>query len=183
MPNELYCLVNANGAVIKGPDVLPKDWVHDGQTYLSFDKIDDPTEFGWYPVEYAEVPSEQRLVNSYFALDGAVVRQMGDLEDIPPPPIIIPQEVSETQFIRACTQLGIITALEGEGYLARGELPAIMSGALDTLEEPYKTDARLKAIGSSSFSREDPVFDLLVLSGVATDEQIDGVFTLAGSLT
>lgn len=183
MPNELYCLVNANGAVIKGPDVLPKDWVHDGQTYLSFDKIDNPTEFGWYPVEYAEVPSGQRLVNSYFALDGAVVRQMGDLEDIPPPPIIVPSVVTEVQFIRACVQMQIITAAEGEAYLARGELPTIMADTIAQLSEAQQVDARLKAIGSANFERADEIFTALVAVEAATSEQIDAVFILAGSLT
>ena len=91
-------------------------------------------------------------------------------------------EVSETQFIRACVRGGIITALEGEAYLARGELPAMMLMALDSLAEPERTDARLKAIGSSSFSRNDDVFTALVGSGVVTNENLDGLFRLAGTL-
>lgn len=94
----------------------------------------------------------------------------------------VPSEVTETAFIRACVQLQIITAAEGEAYLARGELPPIMLATFDQLPEPQRTDARLKAIGSSSFSRSDGVFAAIVAAGVATPEQIDAVFSLAATL-
>lgn len=92
------------------------------------------------------------------------------------------QEVTETQFIRACVRLGLVTADEGEGYLARGELPAMMTGVLAILPEPQRTDARLKAVGASKFSRDDDVFTAMVMAGVYTNEQIDAVFRLAASL-
>jgi hypothetical protein len=97
-------------------------------------------------------------------------------------PDLIPQEVTETQFIRATVRMGIITADEGKAYLGRGELPAMMQVAIDKLPEPARTDAMLKAIGSASFSRNDGVFKAIVAAGVATDEHIDAVFKLAGSL-
>ena len=97
----------------------------------------------------------------------------------PSPP---PSEVSETQFIRACVRSGIVPAAEGEAYLARGELPAMMSAVLDTLPEPIRTDARLKAVGSSSFSRNDDVFAAMVAAGATTDEALDEVFRLASTL-
>jgi hypothetical protein len=93
-----------------------------------------------------------------------------------------PSEVTETQFIRACVRSGIITGAEGEAYLARGELPAMMSAVLNTLPEPQRTDARLKAVGSSSFSRNDDVFAAMVAAGVATDGALDDVFRLASTL-
>ncbi len=93
-----------------------------------------------------------------------------------------PSQVTETQFIRSCVRSGIITAAEGEAYLARGELPAMMSAVLDTLPEPQRTDARLKAVGSSSFSRNDDVFTAMVAAGVATNEALDDVFRLASTL-
>jgi hypothetical protein len=94
----------------------------------------------------------------------------------------VPQEVTETQFIRACVRAGIITAAEGVAYLARGELPAMMETALEILPEAARTDATLKAIGSASFSRTDGVFDALVASEVATAAQIVDVFRLAATL-
>jgi hypothetical protein len=99
-----------------------------------------------------------------------------------PPAAPVPVEVTETQFIRATVRMGIISSAEGEGYLARGELPVMMAAALNQIPEPARTDARLKAIGSSSFSRSDEVFAALVAAGVTTGEQIDDVFRLAGSL-
>jgi hypothetical protein len=95
----------------------------------------------------------------------------------------VPQEVTETQFIRACVHAGIITAAEGVAYLARGELPAMMEAALEILPEAARTDATLKAIGSASFSRTDGVFDALAASEVATAAQIDDVFRLAATLS
>ncbi len=96
----------------------------------------------------------------------------------------VPQEVSETQFIRACRKSGLITFEEGEAYLARGVLPPIMAEALAKIsDKDTREDVILKAVGSASFSRDDRVFSELVKHGAATDEDIDGVFRLAASLT
>jgi hypothetical protein len=94
----------------------------------------------------------------------------------------VPSEVTETQFIRATVQAGIISFDEGAAYLGRGELPAMMQIALAKLPEAERKDAMLKAIGSNSFSRHDGVFKAIVAAGVATDDDIDAVFRLAGSL-
>ena len=91
-------------------------------------------------------------------------------------------EATETQFIRACVRLGLVTAAEGEAYLARGELPAMMTNVLAILPEPQRTDARLKAVGASKFSRDDDVFAAMVVASVYTNEQIDAVFRLAVTL-
>jgi hypothetical protein len=94
----------------------------------------------------------------------------------------VPQEVTETQFIRACVRAGIITEDDGAGYLGRGELPAALMAALAAIPEADRIDARLKAIGSASFSRGDEIFRALAASGVATAAQIDDVFRLAATL-
>ena len=178
MTEALFCQVK-DGAVVRGPEPLP---LHcDG--VLNLRAAEDPRVFGWYPVSMVTVPEGQMLVDQRFVLVGDRVHQAGTLQPIPPYVPPVPQEVTETEFIRACVRAGIITAAEGEGYLGRGELPPIMAGALDQLPEPARTDARLKAIGSSSFSRNDEVFGALVAAGIATDADLDSVFRLAGSLT
>lgn len=161
-----------------GPQSLPRHI----EGVLNFDKHPAPWEFRWFPVTFVTVPEGKVLTQVDYELDGNVCVQTGVLVDYVPPVPPVPQEVTETQFIRACVRGQIITAAEGEAYLARGELPLIMSAVLDTLPEPVRTDARLKAIGSSSFSRSDDVFAALVASGQATDADIDGIFRLAATL-
>lgn len=174
MTEQLYCQVK-DGAVVRGPEPLP---LHcDG--VLNLRATEDPRLFGWYPVSMMTVPEGQMLVDQRFVLVDDRVQQVGTLQPIPPYVPPVPQEVTETQFIRACVRLGIITAEEGKAYLGRGELPIIMETALAQLPEPEQTDARLKAIGSSSFSRDDDVFKALVLANVTTDEIIDNVFKMA----
>ena len=113
--------------------------------------------------------------------DGTVeIREYPEPQPAPEP---VPQEVTETQFIRATVKAGFITWDEGAGYLARGELPLMMTAALAKIPAEVRDDMTLKAIGSASFSRSDPVFLALVGAGVATDGQIDDVFRLAASLT
>jgi hypothetical protein len=125
-------------------------------------------------------PATQAIIGTEDVIAGDVVERHSVIGPKPAAPI--PQEVTETQFIRATVRMGIITADEGKAYLGRGELPAMMQVAIDKLPEPARTDAMLKAIGSASFSRNDGVFKAIVAAGVATDEHIDAVFKLAGSL-
>ncbi len=127
------------------------------------------------------IPDGKIVTGSTLVDDKGTPRRVWILEDAPP--ALVPQEISETQFIRACVILEIITAAEGEAYLARGELPAMMAGAFDQLPEPQRTDARLKAIGSVSFSRGDDVFKALVACKITTDDAIDAVFKLGATLS
>ncbi len=95
----------------------------------------------------------------------------------------VPQEVSDVDFITATEELGFITDAEAMAYLQRGELPAMMAAALAKIEDtPEKKRMIYKAIGRTSFSRDDPVFAELVKHNAATDEDIDRVFRLAASL-
>ncbi len=97
----------------------------------------------------------------------------------PAPPV--PEAVTETQFMRAAADLGVVTGAEAEAYLARGELPAFVVAAMNSLPEAERLDQRLKAIGSDRFRRDDGIFALLIASGAATAEKVDQLFILASS--
>jgi len=173
----MYCLVK-DGQIERGPEALPKHW----EGILNLDLCETPYEFGWYPVVSVDVPSGSYLSNATYSFDGFSVIEAGDILPIPEPKTPVPSEVSEAQFISACVLSGIITFQEGKNYLARGELPALMQGVLDSLPEEQRIVVELKAIGSATFAREAIIFKALVTSGSFTDEQIDQIFTLAGTL-
>lgn len=161
-----------------GPQSLPRHI----EGVLNFDKYETPWEYQWFPVQFVTVPDGKVLTDINYTLDGNVCNQTGTLVDYVAPPEPIPQEVSEAQFISACVLSGIITFEEGKNYLARGELPALMQGVLDSLPTEQRVVAELKAIGSATFSREDIIFKALVTSGSFTESQIDQIFILAGTL-
>jgi hypothetical protein len=162
-----------------GPQSLPRHI----EGVLNFDKHPAPWEERWFPLVFALAPEGKIPVNVTYTLEGNECVQHADFVDAPPPPPPpVPQEVSETQFILAVVELGVITKEEGKAYLGQGVLPAIMQTTIDKLPEPHRSRAELKAIGSSSFSRTDEVFTALVATGAATDEDVDNIFRKAGTL-
>jgi hypothetical protein len=100
----------------------------------------------------------------------------------PKPPELVPEKVTETQFMRAAVTLEIVTADEAKAYLARGVIPAFVETAIAQIPANVRTDAELKIIGSDMFHRNDPVFAMLISGGAATSEQVDDLFRLAATL-
>ena len=116
---------------------------------------------------------------------GDAVSPEGGGDVLAPPPVepVVPEKVSQTQFMRAAARVGLVTAEEAEAYLSVGKLPGLVTSAFDAIpDDAARADARLKAIGATEFFRGDDLFALLIGSGAATAAQVDALFQLAGSL-
>ena len=98
-----------------------------------------------------------------------------------PPPV--PQDVSMWQFMMAAWKMNFITQAEALAAVKDKVMPPAFAAALVGLPEENQAEAQLKFAGITRMIRADPFFALVVAAGIATDAQIDGVFTLADSIT
>ena len=98
----------------------------------------------------------------------------------PPGPVT---DVAFWQFMLAAASLNIVTLAEAEAAVDTRAMPALFAATLDQLPEPQRTMARIKYKGITRVVRGDDLFALMVAAGIATDEQIDGVFAVAATIT
>ena len=118
--------------------------------------------------------------------DGAFERNMTpeEIAAIPQPaPPLVPQEVSMWQFMMAAWKMNFITQAEALAAVKDKVMPPAFEAALVGLPEENQAEAQLKFAGITRMVRPDPLFALVVAANIATDAQIDGVFTLADSIT
>ena len=98
----------------------------------------------------------------------------------PPPPIT---DVSFWQFMMAAWKLNFITHAEALAAVRARTMPPAFAAAIAGLPTEAKLEAELKFAGITRMQRADPLFGLVVAANIATDEQIDGVFTVAATIT
>jgi hypothetical protein len=98
----------------------------------------------------------------------------------PPPPVT---DVSFWQFMMAAWKLEFISHEEALAAVRSRMMPAAFAQALADLPAEAKLEAELKFAGITRMVRSDPMFALVVGAEIATDEQIDGVFAVAASIT
>lgn len=98
----------------------------------------------------------------------------------PPPPVT---DVSFWQFMMAAWKLNFITHAEALAAVRSRIMPPAFAAALVGLPEAARLEAELKFAGITRMLRSDPMFSLVVAANIATDEQIDGVFTVAATIT
>ena len=101
----------------------------------------------------------------------------------PPAPPHVPQEVSMWQFMMAAWKLGFVTQAEALAAVRDKVMPPAFAAALAGLPAENQAEAELKFAGITRMVRADPLFALVVAANIATDAQIDGVFTLADAIT
>ena len=101
----------------------------------------------------------------------------------PPAPPLVPQDVSMWQFMMAAWKMSFITQAEALAAVKDKVMPPAFAAALAGLPDENQAEAQLKFAGITRMVRADPLFALVVAAGIATDAQIDGVFTLADSIT
>jgi hypothetical protein len=122
-----------------------------------------------------------------------VVRQAGAwvLRDVPPPappepdPEPPPQPVTDVsfwQFMMAAWKLNFITHAQALAAVQSRTMPPAFALAIADLPAEAKLEAELKFAGITRMLRSDPMFALVVGAEIATDEQIDGVFAVAGAI-
>ena len=100
-----------------------------------------------------------------------------------PPPQLPVTDVAFWQFMMAAWKLGFITLAEAEAAVDTRAMPALFAATLDQLPEPQRTMARIKYKGITRVLRSDDLFSLMVSTNATTDEQIDGVFAVAATIT
>jgi hypothetical protein len=98
----------------------------------------------------------------------------------PPPPIT---DVSFWQFMMAAWKLNFITYEEALAAVRQRIMPLAFAQAIADLPAEAKLAAEMKFAGITRMLRSDPLFGLVVEANIATDEQIDGVFAVAASIT
>ena len=97
----------------------------------------------------------------------------------PPPPVT---DVSFWQFMMAAWKLNFITHAEALAAVQARVMPAAFALAITELPAEQRMEAELKFAGITHMLRSDPMFALVVGADIATDEQIDGVFAVAGAI-
>lgn len=117
----------------------------------------------------------------------AIAADMGDelpFEPAPPMPAPrqSPQDVSVWQFMMAAWKMGFITQAEALAAVKDKVMPPTFAAALADLPEENQAEAQLKFAGITRMVRSDPLFALVIGSGIATGAQVDAVFTLADSI-
>jgi hypothetical protein len=131
-----------------------------------------------YP--YHVIESDPLFAEVAAAAEGVDLPPEPQPEPPPPQPVT---DVSFWQFMLAAASLNIITLAEAEAAVDTRAMPALFAATLDTLPEPQRTMARIKFKGITRVVRSDDLFALMVSTGAATDEQIDGVFAVAATIT
>ncbi len=109
--------------------------------------------------------------------------QLTIAEADPPPLPGVPQQVAIWQFMMAAWKLGFVTQAEALAAVKDKIIPAAFAAALSDLPAEIQAEAALKFAGITRMVRSDPLFAQLVAANIATDEQIDAVFSFADSIT
>lgn len=97
----------------------------------------------------------------------------------PPPPVT---DVSFWQFMMAAWKLEFITYAQALAAVQARTMPPAFALALAGLPEEQRMEAELKFAGITRMLRSDPMFAMVVAANIATDQQIDGVFAVAGAI-
>lgn len=68
-----------DGKIIGEPQALPEEWYDDNLVVLNFHTVEDPTEYGWYPVEVSPAlpvydPATAKLIPRLTFADGKVAK-------------------------------------------------------------------------------------------------------------
>jgi hypothetical protein len=155
-PRIIYTTADGAVAVI----VPAPEWLaQEGNTLEALAEKDVPPGATWQIVDAADVPQPE-----------------------PPPPQPV-TDVAFWQFMMAARRLGFVSMAEASAAVKQREMPASFAAAIAGLSEENQAEVRIKWAGITRMVRTDPLFALIVEAGIATDEQIDGVFAVAATIT
>jgi hypothetical protein len=106
----------------------------------------------------------------------------------PPPPQPV-TDVAFWQFMMAARRLGFVSMAEASAAVKQREMPAAFASALDhavaagAMTQEQRDEADITFAGITRMLRNHPLVTLVVAANIATDEQIDGVFAVAATIT
>ncbi len=147
-----YCLVES-GEIKAGPCSLPDQWRgHRGLKHMSDDTL---AALGWLPVIDAPEPA---AVESLTVEPTRVLRHRAR---------IVPDEVTMRQARLALLNAGLLDAAQG---------------VIDALPMPQRWPAQIEWEYALSVRRDHPLIALMISEGLATEEQVDGLFVAAAGL-
>lgn len=100
-----------------------------------------------------------------------------------PPAPPVPVEISDRQFAHALALLKLIPQEEALAWVMRGEIPTALNAAVEAIESPdVKFTAQMLLGGATVFERQHPMVASLGAALGMSEEQIDGLWSLAASL-
>ncbi|MBB4066281.1 hypothetical protein [Gellertiella hungarica] len=74
-----------------------------------------------------------------------------------PPPLPVPEEISDRQFFHALAKAGLITEAEALAAVKTGDMPEAINDFVNTLPEDDRFDARMLLEGATIFRRSHPL--------------------------
>jgi hypothetical protein len=136
------------------------------------------------PVGAIEISAE---IHAAWLADTARQRWNGEaLEpcDPPPAPPVVPPPITLTnrQLFAALAITGMITQDEALAAGRAGAVPAAVDAVFASLPEQDAFLARLTWATMREVPRNHPLIAALVAADVATDQQVDAIFTLGASI-
>jgi len=99
-----------------------------------------------------------------------------------PAPEPVPRVISRRQLLIALAAAGFISAEEALAAAQTGAVPAAIGGIFDLLPAEQALAARITWATMTEVYRGDPLIGAIVAAGVATSEQVDGLFLVAAGV-
>ena len=93
-----------------------------------------------------------------------------------PPPVIVPETISDRQFFAVLEKMGRITYEEALQAVKTGDLPPAFEAFLASLDEDKQKSYRLFMEGETFFSRNHQITLDLAAFFKMTDPQVDAIF-------
>jgi len=103
------------------------------------------------------------------------------LQDAPPPPV--PFSISDRQFAQQLAVLGTITQAEAIAWAARGDLPAVLTSAIDSLpDDGTRFSAQMLLSSATTYERLHPMTATLGTMLGYDDADLDAMWRAAALL-
>lgn len=105
------------------------------------------------------------------------------LEPYAPPPLHVPDQISDRQFFQQAAISQIITEDEALAAVATGAIPAVLQTIVDGISDPaQRFAAKMLLSGATVFDRHNPLTESVGAALGWTSAQIDQFFIDAGVL-
>lgn len=129
----------------------------------------DPTKKNWGMVPREATPEEVAKRSDAIKAKAASDAEAATLRLV----------VTDVQFAIACMKKGLISEEEALNWSAAGQLPKMLSAAIDSLPDDQRAVVRIRAAGLTSFSRSSSIIEALGVASGLSKHEIDQLFILA----
>jgi hypothetical protein len=101
----------------------------------------------------------------------------------PAPAPVVPETITEHQFIKQLVIGGDITPAEGIAFLSTGAIPPLFANAIAQLPTANQSMAELDLVGAKTFDRHNAVVVVLGALMGKTPAELDAIWTAAALLS